>query len=200
MAEEGQMIAFKELLEPQQDLATQDGAFDYMRQCQQWAAEATASGDEIGIRAIIIGRKMVDGQKQGDPTALVTISDEMLDEQLESVGLSPSIETRKDMLANAIKGIAKGFQADAIVMINEASMVLGESAEKMERGEVPFPADHPDKIDIIFTTLEHHVIGSYIWVARVGKKDDKIVVGDFDNMGEESFGGRFCNLLVTSDS
>jgi hypothetical protein len=123
----------------------------------------------------------------------------MLDRELNNVDLHATIDGRKDILAMAIMGIAEAVNAVAIIMINEASLVSGVAAEAIADGTAPAPSEHPDREDIVFTTLEHRTVGNFIWVATVTKIDGKMSVGEYKDMGEEGFSGRFCNLLTPRD-
>jgi hypothetical protein len=195
MAEEGHMIDW-ELLDTKHDLASQDGAFAFMRDCQEWAKAEVEAGREVGIQSIIVGRKTIDDKPEGEPTVMCALSDRQLDHELEAVEIGATTDARKDLLAMTIKGIADGVNAVAIIMINEASLVSGSAAEDIADGKVPAPSQHPDREDIVFTTLEHRIIGNFIWVAKVTEVDGKNVVGEYKDMGSEGFAGRFCDLLT----
>jgi hypothetical protein len=180
-----------ELLKTKHDVTTEAGIFAFIEDCQRWAVKNVENGNEIGIRSIIIGREVIDGKPTDKVGCVAALADYMLDGELDEVGITDAIDHRKDILAMAIMGIGQAVNAVAIVMINEAFMAPGPDTGIA-------PSEHPQKQDIIFTTLEHATVGQHIWVAKVNEADDKPSVEEFTKAGGE-FQGRFANLLKNEE-
>jgi hypothetical protein len=179
---------WEDLLKTKHNLETEAGIFAFIEDCQDWAKRQIEAGNEIGIRSIIIGREMVAGRttEPGKVGCVAALADYMLDRELDEAGMSERIDHRKDILAMAIMGIGQAVDAVAIIMVNEAFMAPGPETNVS-------PSEHPNREDIVFTTLEHRTVGQHIWVGKVtnGKNPS---VGEFDKAGGK-FEGRFANLL-----
>jgi hypothetical protein len=118
----------------------------------------------------------------------------------EDLGLSDS-GPDKQMMAKAIKLIARKLSAVMICLVSEAWTVLAKTPEDQdllrkwiqEHGDI---AECPLRYEVVLIQTEHKAMDPrhQLWSAPITVVNGVRTVGDFVNAPNTS-GGRFCNLL-----